>query len=838
MDLIAKIGGFVTGMTEAERAADKSAKKIAATIKSIGVAGVAAGEALGQYLKQGIDLAITAFPELLEQAAQFQDLADKTGGTAVEFAGFAVAAKVSGTNLNDVASASVKLTKGLIGVDDESKAAGAALAALNIPIEEFKQLSPEDQLVKVSEALGDFKDGAGKTAVATALFGKAGADLMPFLKELYAQGGLQKILTAEQIKQADEYGDRLAKQKAEFSLTATAVASQFIPTITALTTVMTDLIKETLGVSTETTELGRNQGIQQFVERATDSLGTLLDAVQLVARGFDLIGTSIGIAGATAGALANREFKQAANIQIEGAKDLFDKVASMGDNMLSERLRKGMAAQRRLVDDQNSMAFYMRGNQKELNFNGTPDKAGGGADDPTKKLLENELSAMKAQGEAAKELLSDRNKVLDAYNAQGLLSVEAYYEALKGNMDEATASQAKAIDDQIAALEKYRAAAAKQTDVADATGKINKLQEDKAKLYRAAGTEALLMQLKEDAAAKSIRDAFSEVNAKILEYQGRLREAAAIRFDAANEKTLNQAIAKGDELVQRQIASLRDYALSQADVTAATEAFALAQGDLQIAEDRITMARERGTMGEIESLIASGKAREAAIAPMRKQLAALEAIDGAVRSDAQNQAIERLKVQLEGLEATLDPLADKFNTVFGDAAGSALSDFITGTKTAKEAFKSFADSVFRELINLAAKDVFRSFFGKGGSATGGAGLDVGGFLSSLLGGGSSTGKSSSGSGVFSGLASLFGFASGGFTGYGSPSQPAGIVHKGEYVLNAKQTAAIGVGNLAAGNFGGGSIVINQNFPPGTNRATTDQAALSAARAIERARRNS
>jgi lambda family phage tail tape measure protein len=234
-------------------------------------------------------------------------------------------------------------------------------------------------------------------------------------------------------------------------------------------------------------------------------------------------------------------------------------------------------------------------------------------------------------------------------------------------------------------------------------------------------------------------------------------------------------------------------------------------------------------MGEIESLKASGQARREAVAIMEKQLAAFQAIDAAARSPEQEQAIERLKVQLEGLKATVDPLADKFNTLFSDAAGSALGDFVTGTKTAKEAFRDFANTVVSEITRMAAKDLAKSLFGGGGNG----GFNFGSLLSGLFGGGSAGG----GGDALGAFISAKGFALGGFTGMGAANDPAGIVHKGEYVLTAEQTKRIGVSNLDRGNFGGSVVNINQTFAPGTDRRTTDQAARSASMQIQRAGRN-
>lgn len=78
------------------------------------------------------------------------------------------------------------------------------------------------------------------------------------------------------------------------------------------------------------------------------------------------------------------------------------------------------------------------------------------------------------------------------------------------------------------------------------------------------------------------------------------------------------------------------------------------------------------------------------------------------------------------------------------------------------------------------------------------------------------------------LSSLFtvlgggGFAAGGYTGRGGKYEPAGVVHRGEYVMSAAATKAIGVGNLEAlhqsarkGYSGGGLVggATNGNSAP-------------------------
>lgn len=848
LDLIAKIGGFVAGLTQAERQADKSAKAMEASFKSVNVAAYALGNTLGSYLKEGIDALAGAFPAMLEKAAKFQDLSEEIGASAEDIASFSVAAATAGVDISSFAAASVKLTKSLVGVDDESKAAGAALAALGINVAEFKKLDPAAQYEGVGKALAGYADGAGKTAVAVALFGKAGAEQLKVFKALEEQGGRTKILTAEQIALADAQLDAQAKLREELSLYASAIATNFIAPMNEVIKIAIQTAKELSGLGGEAKTLGGNAGVKAFAEGAAIAIAYLIEnigngvaALGTMGRAAQLVGANLRLVSEVADVVNPASI--AKNL-VNGTSQLDNIKKAYGENQdafatltksfqgLVDRSKasegkklKDLFEQRaRVAEDPEIKRLAARAKSasdaqlKDLAFSGAvkPAKGGGGAkDDPTKKLLDNDLAYFKAQGDAAKELLADRNKMLDLYNSQGLLSVKDYYAAQQGNLDEATRAQAKSIDDQIAALQKFKDAAKKDTDIADTTGKINKLEEEKAKLYRASGSAAIESSIKQAQAQKDVLAAFNEVNAKVLEYQGNLRAAGEIRFDAQNEKLIAQAQAEGNQEIVERIQLLKQYTLAQADINKLSQQFSLAQGDLSIQEERITQARERGTMGEIQALKASGDARKAAVAIMQQQLAAFQAIDAAARTPEQNQAIERLKVQLEGLQATIDPLADRINTMFSDAAGNAFGDFINGTKTAKQAFKDFANAVLQDIGRMVAKDLAKQLFGGSGKEGGGG---IGGLFSSLF---NSSGKGG-GTDALGDFITSKGFASGGFTGVGAANDPAGIVHKGEYVLTADQTRKIGVANLDRGNFGG--QVVNFAIEGQVDRRTQSQIA--------------
>ena len=252
LDLIARIGGYTAGLDKAEREAKKRAQAIerafdgaaniaTAALASIGAAGVAAFAVLNQQIGN---------------VANFKDLEETTGASAESLASLSVAAAVAGTSVDEIANASLKLTKSLTGVDDESKAAGAALVALGLSIEEFKALDPVERIDALTKAFAKFEDGSEKSAVAMALFGKTGAEQLKVFKALEEQGGRTTVLTQQQIDQADAYADAQAKLKAEFEQFAQVQSAQLIPVLVQVQEAFEAIFKNETAVEVITTVLG------------------------------------------------------------------------------------------------------------------------------------------------------------------------------------------------------------------------------------------------------------------------------------------------------------------------------------------------------------------------------------------------------------------------------------------------------------------------------------------------------------------------------------------------------------------------------------------------------
>lgn len=361
---------FTTGLTASEREARRFAQRIDAVIKAaVNVTTIALAS-----MTTAATAAFTAVDQLAKQAGEFQDLAEMTGASAEGLASFAVAAGVAGTGMETIAAASVKLTANMTEVNDESKAAGAALTALGIPIKDFKALAPEAQIEEVARALASFEDGAGKTAVAVALFGKAGAQLLPFLKELAAEGGRQVILTQEQIELADAYADAQAKAATQLRLYAQAAATQAVPAINAVTNAAKEFIGEIIGIDNETKKLRDNDAVRQFAETTVLAFARVIDAGDGVIRIFQGTGLAIGAGLAAKGEAMRGNFEGARAVVREFQADL-DKLINR--QLFSAKVEQQIASNRRTdqLRAQEDRGFRPQG--RPLNFAGAVARRGG-----------------------------------------------------------------------------------------------------------------------------------------------------------------------------------------------------------------------------------------------------------------------------------------------------------------------------------------------------------------------------------------------------------------------------------------------------------------------------
>ncbi len=204
---------------------------------------------------------------------------------------------------------------------------------------------------------------------------------------------------------------------------------------------------------------------------------------------------------------------------------------------------------------------------------------------------------------------------------------------------------------------------------------------------------------------------------------------------------------------------------------------------------------------------AIAKGASAAADKIRELAASFGNVEGASgrAGKAAKDAAKGATDQWKGLRDTVDKTAEAAMKFARDVVGGFVSDLRSGLEQGKSFWRAFGDAalnVLDKIVDKLLNDVIDALFQVNSASSGTGG---GGFLGGLLGG----------------IGKLFGFAKGGYTGPGAASQPAGIVHAGEYVFSKKAVDRIGVGYLdrahkAAKGYMGGGFVSRMHSPANSN----------------------
>lgn len=181
-----------------------------------------------------------------------------------------------------------------------------------------------------------------------------------------------------------------------------------------------------------------------------------------------------------------------------------------------------------------------------------------------------------------------------------------------------------------------------------------------------------------------------------------------------------------------------------------------------------------------------------------KEITMQQAANDEIRKDydAHTQKMESMRSSWSnGAEKAWNEYADSAEnisgltqTLFSDAFTGMEDSLVTFVTSGKLSFKSFADSVVSDLARIAAR---MAISGLTSTAISG--------VSSLFSGGATaatTSSAASSAGALGLSTSFNSYDSGGFTGVGGKYDPAGIVHKGEFVFTQEATNRIGKDNLA------------------------------------------
>ena len=215
---------------------------------------------------------------------------------------------------------------------------------------------------------------------------------------------------------------------------------------------------------------------------------------------------------------------------------------------------------------------------------------------------------------------------------------------------------------------------------------------------------------------------------------------------------------------------------------------------------------------EKEDLVASlanVEGTEKQVAAIRESIAALRERQNIFK---ETDMVAQMKKEAQAMQDVKNMISDTF--------ADAFADFVTGTKSAKDAFKSFVDTLSQQITRIASQNLANAIFG----GTNSAGPDIFGVIGKLFGG--FGGSSSVGLPFISGP--QFGMAASGTNfAWGGPTL---VGERGPELVNLPRGARVVPNNRLSDFRGGDTYVQNIQVPPRAPTQTIRHAAKQGWRA--------
>lgn len=206
--------------------------------------GLAMGAAAGAAAALGT--LTVAVGKSLNRMDELGKAAQKVGIPVDEFSKLEYAARLSDISLESLTGTLAKFSRSLSEIAAGGQnGAGDALRQLGISaVDAQGQLRPTSAILEdVAAKFATMKDGADKTALAIALFGKSGAEMIPLLNggrdaiagagaELERFGG---VVTPQAAQAAEQFNDNLTRLKEAGAGVATTIAGNLAPAMAQIT---------------------------------------------------------------------------------------------------------------------------------------------------------------------------------------------------------------------------------------------------------------------------------------------------------------------------------------------------------------------------------------------------------------------------------------------------------------------------------------------------------------------------------------------------------------------------------------------------------------------------
>lgn len=394
-------------------------------------------------------------------------------------------------------------------------------------------------------------------------------------------------------------------------------------------------------------------------------------------------------------------------------------------------------------------------------------------------------------------------------------------------------------------------------DAADAGGKAIKAGGD------VAGVQAQVSKVQELAAAardRALADQQRGLQVAYLQATGQNAEAAKLQIEQQYGALLTDLQQRGDEAGVKLVKSLINVGSAQAELQLLQQQVNQVLSDQSRREQNIQAERQAGLISEYAARKQLLELHHATAAQLDELLPKYRELVGTVGDPRSVESMKNLDAEVNRLKLDTNDLKTAFESGLTSGLEQALMGLATRTMTVGQAFKQLALTVAQSLAQVAARalaakaiDAIGNLFGGNQKADVGAGATklavAGGIVggaSALLGTSADKLQAAATTLLIANTMSIAGgFAEGGFTGFGGKWDPAGVVHRGEYVqpqYRMRETGAIpfmrdfhamgmdAIGAWAGAGYADGGLVDAPRLPaPSTPRARLPTTAANDAR---------
>ena len=277
VEVAANVARFQSDMGKVAMLAEQNMQKVdkALGLVSTSLKALGAGFVIGL----SIDKVKEKINGAIEAAAGLEILAQRTGATVEGLSALVAVAKFSGTETDALATALQKLSKTLADAATGGKQSAAAFSAIGISVNEVKNLKPDQLYLLIAKQLDQYADGAGKTAVAIALMGKAGANQLPVMHDLAIVGDLVAKQTEQQAQKSREYTDNLKRLEAAQGLIWKQLSNALLPTMNSFVEVMVESAKKGNALAGVIADLSKDGTLSVWAQKAAMGLTFVIEAL-------------------------------------------------------------------------------------------------------------------------------------------------------------------------------------------------------------------------------------------------------------------------------------------------------------------------------------------------------------------------------------------------------------------------------------------------------------------------------------------------------------------------------------------------------------------------------